>query len=172
MMWLPLVMGGMGVLKGIKAKNEAAKQDRLRKEILRWQPWTGMADPGRASYKGPLESGLAWGTGGMQLGQMMNQNKINPIQGQTTSPEVEQQAKLIQEYTPKGIDQQRQQEMNDYLEKQPVRPDLRLPAGGGQGAWRSMDKSAGALGGDRRLANLKKWQMLQQMAQDPFSGMA
>lgn len=74
--WIPLAMAGLGALRGIKGQNEAAQQDKFRKEALRWSPWTGMSDPGRLKFQDPFTSAIGGGLGGISIDQWLNKQGI------------------------------------------------------------------------------------------------
>lgn len=81
----PLLIGalagaGLGLLKGVSAKKQEARDRALAAETARWSPWTGMKPtmPERADLMGEL---IAGGTSGLAQGQKYSQSLAAPNMG-------------------------------------------------------------------------------------------
>lgn len=153
MFWPLLIGGGLGLVEGIKNKEDKQEQDDYRKELIKYSPWTGMQDPGRLQAAGPFGSAIRGASMGAMLGQMGA--------GKMTDADMAllKDAKGRQQMIDSGIDTGQAHGPSlppPVAPKTNLVPQLRKPTPDmtrGPGPWRDMAGSAGAVGPKRAPAS-------------------
>lgn len=83
---LPLVLAGAGMAagayKGYQDKKRQAAEDKYRRAVIEFSPWTKMGAPDVQQRAGMFEQGLSGGASGLALGQnFLNAGAPNDFSG-------------------------------------------------------------------------------------------
>lgn len=70
--WIPAIMAAKGVMDAQRKKKQAKAQDRYRRAVIQYSPWTRMGDPGAIDAgPGVLGGAISGGMSGMSAQQAL-----------------------------------------------------------------------------------------------------